>query len=257
MPIFFLSLYFGLLVEYYLSIYPLLDAEFPHPRAMKLVSFIVTPWPLVLFVALQLADPGEIVSTNVLSYLDRYPADGCLYTDCFHEGSPIVPRSRFCGRTHRWIAKYDHYCPWVAQPIGERTCRVFLLFLVCCLAISAVGLIGFSMFFWRRIEMYPNLTAWRVYRFASVVAIDHVVELLGWSLTVGLTATLFFFLGLLAVQCSRNETTIERSQKRAWKKRNPGKRFVNAYDRGFVANWSSVLFPERVVTHAPFREQGQ
>jgi hypothetical protein len=254
MALIFGAIYFYLVIDYYSFIYPLLDAEFPYPTAMKLISFFVTPWPVVLFIVFQFADPGEILPTNVKSYLDRYPPDGMLYTESFAEGTrmPIVPRSHFCSRTRRWVAKFDHYCPWVAQPIGERTFRLFLLFLLSCLGIAVTGWVGFTMFFWTRVKLYPNLTAWQTFVTSCVVASDHVHELMSWSLTLAVNLVLLMYMMMLCLQGSRNETSIEWTKRREWKKKNPGKKFVNAYDKGFLANWKAALFPAQVKMHPPF-----
>ena len=42
-----------------------------------------------------------------------------------------VARSKFCTTTWCNVARFDHFCPWINNAIGEENYRIFLLFLSC------------------------------------------------------------------------------------------------------------------------------
>ena len=131
--IFFATIYVVFTFAYMTYCYPYLRIVFPESYPLRqFLSFFVLPWPWVVFIALQIMDPGEITAENVESYLKAYPYDNVLYTRkmCPTLKIPCPARSRFCKYTWKRIAKYDHYCPWVLAPIGERTHRFFLWFLI-------------------------------------------------------------------------------------------------------------------------------
>jgi hypothetical protein len=77
-----------------------------HLALHRLLSYLVLPWPWVIFVLLQFYDPGEITRENVKSYIDLYPLDRVLYFPkvCPTLRLPVVARSRFCRYSERRIA---------------------------------------------------------------------------------------------------------------------------------------------------------
>jgi hypothetical protein len=219
---------------------------------MKLISYFVTPWPVILFIAFQFTDPGEIFLTNILSYMKRYPPDNFLYIARCLEGTtlPIVPRSRYCSKTNRWIAKFDHYCPWVAQPIGERTFRLFLAFLVSCLAIAVTGWVGFTHFFWKQLRECPDGLNWKNgVLYVGWIATENLAKLVSWSLTVAVNIVLMCYLVQLGYQVSVNQTSIEWWKRRQWRREHPNEKLENFYDKGMLENWKLMLFPKRVESH--------
>ncbi|KAJ6236818.1 palmitoyltransferase [Anaeramoeba flamelloides] len=81
--------------------------------------------------------PGEITNSNIRHYLKLYPHDKIIY---FEEDCPTCnlrkpARSKHCRMLNKCIPKYDHYCGWLMNTIGERNHRIFVLFLVSNLTI--------------------------------------------------------------------------------------------------------------------------
>jgi hypothetical protein len=113
----FVGLFAFLILAFALVIFPCFDAELLHPLALKLFSFSIGCFPVIFYIALALADPGDILPTNVLWYHSRYSTEDSMQLDV--HGSPMLPRSRFCARRNAYVARYDHYCPWLGAPIGE------------------------------------------------------------------------------------------------------------------------------------------
>ena len=60
---------------------------------------------------------------------DNYEYDNILFVNKICETTNIrkLPRSKFCKYTKRHVPRYDHYCVWLNQPIGEENYRYFLM----------------------------------------------------------------------------------------------------------------------------------
>jgi hypothetical protein len=100
-------IYTFFIVVYLLFVHSNLENIYSHHLALhRLLSYLVLPWPWLIFVALQFYDPGEITRENVKSYINLYPLDRVLYFPkvCPTLKLPVVARSRFCRYTGRRIA---------------------------------------------------------------------------------------------------------------------------------------------------------
>ena len=83
--------------------------------------------------------PGVITAANVATF-DNYAYDGSVYrrdaakpyTYPDEEGRPDVPklaRSKHCRVMDVVVSRFDHFCPWVNNAVGEQNYRWFLAFL--------------------------------------------------------------------------------------------------------------------------------
>lgn len=105
--IFYYVIYMVFSVSFLFCCYPNLKEIHPTTyRFHKFFSLFVLPWPWVIFIYLQYADPGEITEENVESYLEIYPYDNAIYHPslCPTLQIPVVPRSRYCRFTNKRIA---------------------------------------------------------------------------------------------------------------------------------------------------------
>ena len=83
--------------------------------------------------------PGKITADTLWKY-DHYPYDNLLYRKDAGESPttttttmtpPLLPklaRSKYDRFTRSHIPRFDHFCGWLGQPIGEENYREFLLF---------------------------------------------------------------------------------------------------------------------------------
>ena len=84
--------------------------------------------------------PGYITATNYKQY-DNYAVDKMMYQPdqyyTYKDGQgnelrpqiPKLPRSKHDAITGKVVARFDHFCPWLNNPVGECNYKYFLLFL--------------------------------------------------------------------------------------------------------------------------------
>ena len=111
----------------------------PHhrPAALALVLFCLGTWAKACA-----APPGYVVDAATFAKHDNYAYDGCLYEaggTCPTTGVPKPARAKFCRTTRRVVARFDHFCPWVNNAVGEENYRWFLLFLASHALLLAYG----------------------------------------------------------------------------------------------------------------------
>eukprot|EP00941_MAST-03F_sp_MAST-3F-sp1_P001304 g1304.t1 len=73
--------------------------------------------------------PGYITAETLERY-DNYRYDNQIFyrTVCRTTGIRKPARSKFCSIMGCNVARYDHYCGWIAQPVGEENHFLFLQF---------------------------------------------------------------------------------------------------------------------------------
>jgi palmitoyltransferase len=222
----------------------------------RALTQIVLPLPWVMVLVLHLVDPGEITRTNVKSYLEIYPMDNVLYTSkvCPTLHIPVVPRSRFCKYTKRRIAKYDHYCPWVLCPIGARTHRWFVVFLIfnfMSICYSSMGMILYLrlLAIAAKVRLPSGIVRriWFLMNFGMKV--DKLVSSAA-SMIIGGGVMILLFLFQEMHNVGRNLSRIEIDKIEKWRKQNR-KPYVHTYDTGFWRNWTEFLLPPTAAQHDP------
>ena len=75
--------------------------------------------------------PGYITAKTIVKF-DHYPYDNILFVEkriCPTVGIRKIARSKFDRVSGRHVARFDHYCGWVGNSLGEENYRYFLLFL--------------------------------------------------------------------------------------------------------------------------------
>ena len=91
-------------------------------------------------------DPGYITKENISRY-NKYPYDFKMFTPkrCRTTGILKPARSKFCSIMQKNVARYDHYCGWLAQPVGEENYRYFLLFLFMTCSMLFYASVGIAL----------------------------------------------------------------------------------------------------------------
>lgn len=160
-------------------------------------------------------------------------------------------------------SKYDHYCPWLLVPIGERTHRFFLMFLLSnIIASSCLAYNSLSQMCWRISVLSPRIR-WTDSKLKNALIITFILSRtdiwvfgLFFVLTV-IALTLSIFLIQQIYYVSKNITQIELDKyedlQEELSKESPSKEVVNMYTKGFWGNWKAFLFPPKVEKRTPLQ----
>ena len=101
------------------------------------------------------SSPGIIVHSNFKEF-DHYPYDHLLFVPgkrCETTKLLKIPRSKFDRlKYHQNVPRYDHFCGWVYNTIGEQNYRWFLLFLLVHVIMCAYGSTVCGWLFWGEIQ---------------------------------------------------------------------------------------------------------
>lgn len=264
--IFFMFIYAIFIAANMAYCYPYLKIIFPyHYEIAQFFSIFVLPWPWIIVIMLHFMDPGEITAENVESYLKAYPYDNVLYKRkiCPTLKIPCPARSRYCKYTKKRIAKYDHYCPWVLSPIGERTHKYFVLFLIAnIVASSCFVFLQINKFAWKihylspRITWSPTGSKLQNAMIIGIILLKTDAVLLGTTFVLAvIIVTLIFFVVQQLHYIGRNETQIELEKidyiKELREEENDKTPYVHFYNHGFKQNFKEFLFPPKIEKHEP------
>ena len=236
---------------YFSEIYPNLKHYGKHLFFRQVLSIVLYIIPLIFFVLFQFMDPGTITCRNVKNYEKQYPYDDFLWKKhfCKSLNIPAVARSRYDKYTHRRIAKYDHYCAWILNPIGERTMRWFLLFLISCFAVSfyfTIGMIRHIIWTIIRIKHRRARSITEVLLIALKLAMKYDSMCFGSFISLFVITIVIFLFILKAIRLiSTNRTTIEDNMLDY----DSDKNYNNIYNKGLIQNWKECLFPPKIETH--------
>lgn len=112
-----------------LYVHPAHAFVLPTVMTLCLMQWLRTCW----------SDPGVINESNFEAHYRAHPFDGVLYRpkECPTMGITVPARSKFCNTTKRRVAKFDHYCGWFNNVIGENNLRHFIVFLAVHVALCA------------------------------------------------------------------------------------------------------------------------
>ena len=150
---FFVVLGCWTVVFYY--IYPWIDASQYVGSYHKYLGYVVFLACIGSWRLANKSSPGIITTKSFLRY-DHYPYDNLMFVPnrrCDTTNLIRIPRSKFDRiKYNQNVPRYDHFCGWVFNTIGEENYRWFLLFLavhvVMCLYGSAVCI----LLFWGEIQ---------------------------------------------------------------------------------------------------------
>ena len=132
LSVFYLAVVLGAwsIIMFYL--FPWVDSQSYVSPVHKYVAIFVFAACLSSWRLACTTSPGIITPKNVARY-DHFPYDNVLFAPggrCRTTGIPRIPRSKF--DRHRYnanVPRFDHFCTWLYNTIGEENYRFFLLFL--------------------------------------------------------------------------------------------------------------------------------
>ncbi|KAJ8606923.1 hypothetical protein CTAYLR_008635 [Chrysophaeum taylorii] len=201
------------------------------------------------------APPGYIVDAATEKRHDNYPYDDVLFTSgraCPTTGVRKLARSKFCRTTGLTVARFDHFCPWINQAVGEENYRYFLLFLGLHVILLTYGAAACTLLLWDVVvterlaqALFFDARLGRTVPATKIVILRYLLgkekvltALLAVCLVMGVLVVAFLAYHLWLI--SRGTTTNEYYKWRAIKN---AKNITNIYNRGLLANIGEVLFP--------------
>lgn len=85
------------------------------------------------FLKASYSNPGKITKENVDQFKNSFPYDGVSYIPdqiCKTCGMVKPARSKHSSQTNRCVSKFDHYCIWINNDVGELNYKWFHLFII-------------------------------------------------------------------------------------------------------------------------------
>lgn len=117
-------------------------------RQVKTIGFIhqvIAPFVLILaivsFLVASYSNPGYITKENFKMFASSYQTNVYYPPNriCSTCKIPKPARSKHCGLSGHCVAKFDHFCPWINNAIGEWNYRYFHFFLIANCIMSYYG----------------------------------------------------------------------------------------------------------------------
>ncbi len=136
-------------------VYPWIDESQYVRNYHKYVGYAVF---LACFGSWRLANksPPGIITAKSFSRYDHYPYDNLMFLPnrrCETTNLIKIPRSKFDRLKYKQnVPRYDHFCGWVFNTIGEENYRWFLLFLAVHVVMCVYGSAICSLLFWGEIQ---------------------------------------------------------------------------------------------------------
>ncbi|CAD5221859.1 unnamed protein product [Bursaphelenchus xylophilus] len=193
-----------------------------HTQIFMIFVIIIVPY---LFIKSIYSDPGIIKSTDAekLKAIKEVVEENVFGQNfCVTCLRKKLPRSKHCRVCEHCIVRYDHHCPWIANCVGGKNHRLFLVFLVGTFLGS--GVITLSSILYMRSECSEL-------EFYEVIGCEPAV-LMTSTLGVLATGLIFSLLVMQLYQIGRGLTTNER---------------LNAHRYGYM-----TVKEDNVITKSPY-----
>ena len=97
----------------------------------RVTAFATMTTCLLSWVACCWSEPGSITLDSPLSVY-CYAWDGFVHTQKICDTTRLLrpARSTYCRYTKKLVLRFDHFCPWIKNAVGENNYRYFLFFLM-------------------------------------------------------------------------------------------------------------------------------
>lgn len=206
------------------------------------------------WIAATLVSPGSITQDSMARY-DNYRYDGILYP----KDNNICPtlhirklaRSKYDRYSQKHVPRFDHFCTWLGQTIGEENYRFFLVFLAIHAVMVIYGYWCFSYILLGELNLHEEMTLLQAVTTYPSLTFGMMFNILACIPTVGF---LFFHMSLIRQGMTTNEfykwkdlrtkksPDIERAGDSSCKSSTSG-HHRNMYNLGWLHNWHEVFFP--------------
>jgi palmitoyltransferase ZDHHC4 len=131
--LFYVIIVYGSWSVIFAYVYPWIGRQDYLPHYHRIVGIVVFVACVISWRIVHTSSPG-IITAETVDWYDHFPYDGLLYESgrtCPTRHVPKLARSKFDRHLYgENIPRFDHFCGWVHNSIGEENYRWFLLFLV-------------------------------------------------------------------------------------------------------------------------------
>ena len=225
------------------------------------------------YVIAKFSSPG-IITTETITKYNNYPYDNVLYVQndaiCPTSGIIKLARSKYDKYKHyQHIPRYDHYCGWLNQAIGEENYRYFVTFLMIHTFMCWYGFVTVYITIWNEANLTNGFvvgngggdvsTMFQFRNLSSILVFDRYITVALTVLFV-MSFLLTMFLGFHCFIICNGMTTNEyykwklvherynnasnhHNQTSSSSSSVVSSNIKNLYNLGFVANWYEVFFP--------------
>lgn len=227
MIVIYCAIVFGAWSVIFFYIYPWVDQQQYRyvPLYHKYIGYVIFVSCVASWRAASTTQPGIITRHNLERY-NHFPPDEILFPpplrQCPSRNIPKLPRSKFDRyKYHDNIARYDHFCGWVYNTIGEENYRWFLLFLLVHWGMCTYGSVMIFQLFLGEIAengldhaVFVDRSTGQEFVASRMMIAQYLfgsrtMEACVLALTIVMAATLFFFLGYHVYLTSLGMTTNE------------------------------------------------
>ena len=121
--------------------YPMITESTYVSDVHKYVGYVVFAACMTSWRYASRKSPGYITSMTIPKF-DNYEYDNLMFVPnriCRTVGIRKLARSKYDIYANRHVARFDHFCGWLNNPIGEENYRYFLLFLFIHVGMCAYG----------------------------------------------------------------------------------------------------------------------
>uniref|UniRef100_A0A7S4VY78 Palmitoyltransferase n=1 Tax=Ditylum brightwellii TaxID=49249 RepID=A0A7S4VY78_9STRA len=132
--------------------YPMMDTSSQVSSYHKYSGYVVFMLCMTSWRRACKAPPGYITENSIMKF-DNYPYDNLLYTNklCPTVHIRKLARSKYDRVSNRHVPRFDHYCGWLNQSVGEENYRYFLFFLLVHTVMVIYGSIVTALLFYGEI----------------------------------------------------------------------------------------------------------
>lgn len=142
MILFYCVIVFGCWSIIFFFVYPWVDKQTYVPHWHKYLGYFIFAACVFTWRLACTSSPG-IITSQTLSLYDHFPYDELMFASdmrCPTRKIPRLARSKFDRfKYHENIPRFDHFCGWVFNTIGEENYRWFLLFLAVHVGMCTYG----------------------------------------------------------------------------------------------------------------------
>ena len=270
-PLYFTFLTIGWGVVF-IRVYPLIRASEHLSNIHVTNGYLVFAACLLSWKFASSASPGNITPSTMQKF-DNYPYDGILYEEnstCPTLNQRKLARSKYDRFTQKHVPRFDHFCGWLRQPIGEENYRHFLMFvavhaLMCgygCLIIASIIQDSGKettpddekTAFGSKLRIHASLSM--IMCFLGLVAVT-LLSFFGFHMYLisrGMTTNEYYKWKLITSRHEAAKARYLKSLNRDVRKddeedqsftsvNDPGSFPANIYDQGLINNFLEILYP--------------